>query len=466
MRIDRGADHEPVGERVGDLPEARLDVPAAREVAVELVGERRGGEEDPRPPRRAVAGVEVEPDEDRDRGEARDRERVRDRAAESRPGHGGHPTASTLHASRTGWTAPASVARVAGTLAPPRLRQRPQPHVPARAARPRGRRRLLGVARDDARRGRASDARARPRSVRARPTARCVAAGYTAVGEFHYLGVAEALAAAEAAARPGVELVLLHVAYARGGLPRFRQESVARVPRPGRAAARGRPPRRRRPPLRARLPGRLARGDRRATPPPRRSRSTSTPTSSRARSRSASPSTAAGRSSSSRAPAASASARRSSTRRTPTAPSSTSSRPPARRSAPARRPRPTSATASCPPSASARAAIPLCIGSDSNVRIDPFEELRELEGIARRQTGRRGVFSTDELLRVRRRASARARSASTRGPRSSRPRPPLARAASSREHVPAALVAGCGADVVAASPRSARGSARRIPELR
>ena len=43
--------------------------------------------------------------------------------------------------------------------------------------------------------------------------------------------------------------------------------------------------------------------------------------------------------------------------------------------------------------------IPLCIGSDSNVRIDPFEELRELEGIARRQTGRRGVFSTERLLR-------------------------------------------------------------------
>ena len=42
--------------------------------------------------------------------------------------------------------------------------------------------------------------------------------------------------------------------------------------------------------------------------------------------------------------------------------------------------------------------IPLCIGSDSNVRIDPLEELRELEGIARRQTGRRGVFSTERLL--------------------------------------------------------------------
>jgi hypothetical protein len=32
------------------------------------------------------------------------------------------------------------------------------------------------------------------------------------------------------------------------------------------------------------------------------------------------------------------------------------------------------------------------------VRIDPLEELRELEGIARRQTGRRGVFSTERLL--------------------------------------------------------------------
>src|SRR5438270_1979113 len=53
------------------------------------------------------------------------------------------------------------------------------------------------------------------------------AAGYTAVGEFHYLGLAEAHAAADAAASAGIELVLLDVAYARGGLPRFRQESVA-----------------------------------------------------------------------------------------------------------------------------------------------------------------------------------------------------------------------------------------------
>jgi formimidoylglutamate deiminase len=52
-------------------------------------------------------------------------------------------------------------------------------------------------------------------------------AGYTAVGEFHYLGLAEAHAAATAAADAGVELVLLHVAYARGGEARFRQASVA-----------------------------------------------------------------------------------------------------------------------------------------------------------------------------------------------------------------------------------------------
>jgi len=45
-------------------------------------------------------------------------------------------------------------------------------------------------------------------------------AGYTAVGEFHYLGVDEARAAADAAAEAGIEQVLLYVAYARGGIER------------------------------------------------------------------------------------------------------------------------------------------------------------------------------------------------------------------------------------------------------
>ena len=53
------------------------------------------------------------------------------------------------------------------------------------------------------------------------------ASGYTAVGEFHYLGVEEAQAAAEAAGEIGIELVVLYVAYARGGIERFRQSSVA-----------------------------------------------------------------------------------------------------------------------------------------------------------------------------------------------------------------------------------------------
>lgn len=52
-------------------------------------------------------------------------------------------------------------------------------------------------------------------------------AGYTVVGEFHYLGYDEALAALEAAEEAGIQIVLLYVAYARGGLERFRQASAS-----------------------------------------------------------------------------------------------------------------------------------------------------------------------------------------------------------------------------------------------
>jgi formimidoylglutamate deiminase len=48
--------------------------------------------------------------------------------------------------------------------------------------------------------------------------------GYTAVGEFHYLGFDAALAAGEAAAEAGIEFVLLYAAYA---VPPFAQPSVA-----------------------------------------------------------------------------------------------------------------------------------------------------------------------------------------------------------------------------------------------
>ena len=52
-------------------------------------------------------------------------------------------------------------------------------------------------------------------------------AGYTAVGEFHYLGLDEAVAASVAAGEAGINFVLLYAAYGRGGLERFRQPSVA-----------------------------------------------------------------------------------------------------------------------------------------------------------------------------------------------------------------------------------------------
>src|SRR5436190_4504490 len=52
------------------------------------------------------------------------------------------------------------------------------------------------------------------------------AAGYSAVGEFHYLGFDEALAAVDAADEAGIAIVVLLAAYARGGLDRFRQDSA------------------------------------------------------------------------------------------------------------------------------------------------------------------------------------------------------------------------------------------------
>jgi formimidoylglutamate deiminase len=67
----------------------------------------------------------------------------------------------------------------------------------------------------------------RVRSLYADVYREMVAAGYTAVGEFHYVGLDEAFAAAEAAREAGIGLRLLHVAYHRGGLERFRQPEVA-----------------------------------------------------------------------------------------------------------------------------------------------------------------------------------------------------------------------------------------------
>ena len=92
-------------------------------------------------------------------------------------------------------------------------------------------------------------------------------------------------------------------------------------------------------------------------------------------------------------------------------------------------------------------AITIAIGSDSNVRIDPLEELRELEGIARRQSMRRGVFSPDTLLEIGAAAGARSLGM-TEWPEIEVDLGHRSLAGVAGEHVRAALVAGCGADVV------------------
>jgi formimidoylglutamate deiminase len=54
-----------------------------------------------------------------------------------------------------------------------------------------------------------------------------LAAGYVAVGEFHYLGIHTAYAALGAAEEAGMNIVLLYAAYATGGRAALRQTSVA-----------------------------------------------------------------------------------------------------------------------------------------------------------------------------------------------------------------------------------------------
>ena len=91
--------------------------------------------------------------------------------------------------------------------------------------------------------------------------------------------------------------------------------------------------------------------------------------------------------------------------------------------------------------------IPVCIGSDSNVRIDPLEELRELEGIARRQTGRLGVFGTERLLCYGADEGARSLGLDA-WPDVEVDLGHVSLAGVDEENLLDALVAGCGADVL------------------
>jgi formimidoylglutamate deiminase len=222
-------------------------------------------------------------------------------------------------------------------------------------------------------------------------------AGYTAVGEFHYLGFDEALAAVDAAEEAGVRIVLLLAAYARGGLPRFRQESVAEYVRQleelrARGVSVGVAPHS----VRA-CPadwleelGRHAASDGlplhvHADEQPREIEECLAEHGVR--------------------PIELLDRTGCLTERTTIVHATHAdgaeldlvSRAGAR-------------ICACPTTEAhlgdgflpvervCKRGIGLCIGSDSNVRIDPLEELRELEGIARRQAGRRNVISTETLL--------------------------------------------------------------------
>ena len=92
--------------------------------------------------------------------------------------------------------------------------------------------------------------------------------------------------------------------------------------------------------------------------------------------------------------------------------------------------------------------IPLCIGSDSNVRIDPLEELRELEGTARRQALRRNVIPAEELLRIGS-ADGAAALGLEEWPSIEVDRAHASLAGVNDGEVRAALVFGCGAEVFA-----------------
>jgi formimidoylglutamate deiminase len=292
-------------------------------------------------------------------------------------------------------------------------------------------------------------AQATPESVRehyAEVYREMLSAGYTGVGEFHYLGLAEAFAAAEAAADAGIAIVLLHAAYERGGLDRMRQPSVAAylaeveslrsagiavglAPHSVRACSRGWLTEIGRYATSGQLPLHIH-----ADEQPREieeclAEHGCRPIELLADAGCLTPRTTiihATHADDGELDLLAATGAR---------------------------------ICVCPTTeadlgdgflrvtAVRERSIPLCIGSDSNMRIDPLEELREIEGIARRQTGLRGILSTAELLGIGSAEGARALQLAA--------WPPIeidvdhrSLAGVAAEHVPAALVAGCAADVV------------------
>jgi formimidoylglutamate deiminase len=223
--------------------------------------------------------------------------------------------------------------------------------------------------------------------------------GYTAVGEFHYLGLEEARAAAAAAQEAGIAFVCLYACYLRGGIPRFRQGSVAgylgQLERlRGEGIAVGVAPHSVRacPPDALRELGRYAVDQGlplhvHADEQPREIEECLAKTGLRPielleREGCLGPRTTVVHAT--HADGRELDLLRDAGARICVCPTTEASL----------------GDGFLPVARVLHRSIPLCIGSDSNVRIDPLEELRELEGIARRQTGRRGVIGIDSLLAI------------------------------------------------------------------
>jgi len=223
------------------------------------------------------------------------------------------------------------------------------------------------------------------------------AAGFTAVGEFHYLGYQEALAALEAAREAEIDLVLLLAAYAREGLPRFRQESVAEYLRQleslRAAGARvGLAPHSVRACPAAWLEeiGRYGAAEGlplhvHADEQPREieeclAEHGMRPIELLARTGCLGPQTTVVHAT--HADDAELDLLAAAGARVCLCPTTEANL----------------GDGFAPVTALCERGLGICIGSDSNVRIDPLEELRELEGIARRSAGRRNIISTEALL--------------------------------------------------------------------
>ena len=223
------------------------------------------------------------------------------------------------------------------------------------------------------------------------------AAGYTAVGEFHYLGFEEALAAVQAADEAGIRIVLLLAAYERGGLPRFRQASVREYLRQveelrGRGIAVGLAPHSVRAVTAPWLEeiGRYATAERlplhvHVDEQPREIQECLAehgvrPIELLERTGCLGERTTVVHATHADGAELDLLARTGA--RICVCPTTEANL----------------GDGFLPVERVRTRSIGICIGSDSNVRVDPLEELRELEGIARRQTGRRNVIPTETLL--------------------------------------------------------------------